>query len=176
MEFQSGNAGNAFEQAGAGLQAVREFGSSRPLALYLNDIALYCITLKRWNEARGYAREALELSKAGQYAAEMAWALQHIAVIATFLATPAQGRMFSLGAAAQLIGYVDALLGKSGAERYPDEQSEYERLLSALRGSLGANELATLMASGATMTQDQVIASALALCAMLEAQDSSAIA
>jgi hypothetical protein len=58
---------------------------------------------------------------------------------------------------ARLLGCVDARIAALGGSRDRIDEPEYDRVLTVLRDTLGSDELATLRAEGAAMTQEQVI-------------------
>ena len=52
-----------------------------------------------------------------------------------------------------MLGYVDAQYTALGTLREPTEQWGYDKLMAALRETLGAEEIATLGAEGATWSE-----------------------
>ena len=59
---------------------------------------------------------------------------------------------------AVLIGAGDEALRVLGARRHPGDVPEYERVVAAIRGSVGDERLEALRAEGARLTLDQVVA------------------
>jgi protein-L-isoaspartate O-methyltransferase len=94
------------------------------------------------------------------------YALQHLAALAAlrqYEAVEIEARQHR--GAAKVLGYADARFEAMGAARLRNqEQQEYDRILVALRGPLGPQALADLMAAGAAMTEDQAVEAALSLC------------
>jgi hypothetical protein len=83
----------------------------------------------------------------------IAIALQHLALLA---ALGGDGRR-----AALLLGYVDARYAGEGAQREYTEQWGYDKLLAALRETLSEDEIASLLAEGATWSEDRAVETAL---------------
>jgi hypothetical protein len=61
------------------------------------------------------------------------------------------------------LGYVDERLHSIEALRQYTEHQEHDKMLPKLRDALGEDHLAKLMAEGATWTEDQAVAEALAI-------------
>jgi hypothetical protein len=85
----------------------------------------------------------------------IATALQHLALLASLSGDRRRG--------AQLLGYVDAQYAMLGAQREHTEQWGYDKLMAALPETLGADEIATLGAEGATWSEDRAVEEALSI-------------
>jgi hypothetical protein len=64
---------------------------------------------------------------------------------------------------AQLLGYVDAQYTALERQRFPTEQWGHDKLMTVLRETLSAEEIADLAADGAAWSEDQAVAEALAV-------------
>jgi len=89
--------------------------------------------------------------------------LQHCAAIAALGAGDHPGDIQrGCARAARLLGYVDERLSALGALREFTEEQEAARVRTVLRKSLGADEVARLMAEGRTWTEERALDEALA--------------
>ncbi len=160
-EFKAGHAAVALQTAGSAIDGYRAVGSdARHLAITLCNMAAYLITLQRYGEARSRAREALAVSRDAQAEVWTIFSLQHLAAIAVFLPDSDASNAGKVRAA-RLIGYVDARVASLDAMREYTEQQEYDKLLPALRDSLGAEMLAKLMQEGGGWSEDQACSEAM---------------
>jgi hypothetical protein len=126
-----------------------------------DNVAAYLVALGRYDEARRYARDALDISARFRFAAQQAWALQHLAAVAA-LRTHVEGeRSEHLSRAAVLMGFVGARYSAIGGALEPTDQWEYDRITAALRTALQAEDLDALTARGALLREDEAIAEAL---------------
>ena len=137
--------------------------SVEPCIATLSGMLAYLTALGRYDEARSYANEVLELARPMRLSLYVARALWHLASMATLrLQTESEGPNEYAGAA-RLFGFAQAHFSTRGiAQRY-GLPFGYDRALSELRNAIGADEVAQLMATGATMTEDEAVAQARAL-------------
>ncbi|HEY6450349.1 MAG TPA: hypothetical protein VIX60_06695, partial [Candidatus Cybelea sp.] len=119
----------------------------------------YLIALDRYEEARQHAQEALAAGREEHFDVFVARSLEILATIAVLRG--ASHRPGVQGVAAQILGFAEALLTTLGVERNP--YTQHDRVFATLRGTLGADVLATLTAEGATMTEDEAVEAATAL-------------
>ncbi len=119
----------------------------------------YLIELDRYEEAREYALEALVAAREEHFDAFVARSLEHLTTIAVLREAGRGSRV--QGLAARILGFVDALFTTIGVERAPCTQ--HDRVFATLRDTLGADVLATLIAEGATMTEDEAVEAATAI-------------
>jgi predicted ATPase/class 3 adenylate cyclase len=163
-EFHEGNAGEALQLENEALTIYRSFNHKLGAAISLCNIAAYLIALGRYEDARASARDGLAAARDAQWEAGVTWGLQHLAAIAAL--RPADDDGDARGdrhRAARLVGYVDARLDAMEALRQYTEQQEQDKVLFALRASVGESRLSKLMAEGATWTEDQAFGEALAI-------------
>src|SRR5215469_13121661 len=93
----------------------------------MNDnLAAYLVALGRYDEARRYATEALDISGRFRFAAQQAWALQHLAALAALSPCAEHKRSEQLSRAATLMGFVDARYASMGGALEPTDQREYD--------------------------------------------------
>jgi predicted ATPase/DNA-binding XRE family transcriptional regulator len=161
-EFLSGDADLAIRHATDALATFRTFNDARGVAAVLGGLAVYLVSLARFDEAEECAREALELARDRQWEVKAASSLQHLATIA---AQRPQGDAERTGKAraraARILGFADARFRAIGSPRIALMEWQYGRVISALRESLGADAVARLMAEGASMTEEQAVEEAL---------------
>ncbi|HEX4013125.1 MAG TPA: adenylate/guanylate cyclase domain-containing protein [Candidatus Cybelea sp.] len=163
-EFHGGNAVEALRLENEALATYRSFNHKLGAAIALSNIAAYLIALERYEDAWISARDGLAAARNAQWEAGVAWGLQHLAAIAV-LRSPGEAehgggdRLL----AARLLGYVDERLHSIEALRQYTEHQEHDKMLPKLRDALGEDQLAKLMAEGATWTEDQAVAEALAI-------------
>jgi predicted ATPase/DNA-binding XRE family transcriptional regulator len=160
MEFRGGDAESALRLATDALSTHRALNDPR-VALLLCNLAAYLIVLRRFDEARAYALEGLAVASERHMEVPVTWALQHLAAVAVFR----PGHPERVGAdrrrAARILGFVDARLAALETSRKYTEQQEYDSVVAALRETLGAQALTTLMTAGASMTEVRAIETAL---------------
>jgi len=160
-EFRGGDAATALRLADEALAVYHTFKDTRNVAVDLSNMAAYLLALERYDQARTAAREGLAAARDTQLAVGVAFALQHLAAIATLGRDVAASSREERARAARVLGYVDAQLAALEALREYTEQQEYDKMLPALRDALGADECAKLMAEGSTWTEDQAVAEAM---------------
>jgi predicted ATPase len=159
-EFRAGNVDAALRLAVEALAKYQASNNPREV-LVLANIAAYLVALGRWGEAREEAWKSLMLAVERQMDVQAAWALQHLAAVATLRHNDdANGKVTDYRLAAQMLGYVDAQLDGLDATRKFTEQQEYLKLLDCLRNALGAGQLSSFLVEGATWTQQQALAQA----------------
>jgi predicted ATPase/class 3 adenylate cyclase len=162
-EFQSGNIAAALELAREALRVLRAFHSTWNIALVLHNEAAYLVALRRFDEARTSAREALAAARDTQYSVALPFALQHLAAIAALRASTGAPIIEDRRRAARILGYVDARLAALEALREYTEQQEYDAMLLALRKAIGEDDLLKLMTEGSTWSEDQAVADAMSI-------------
>ncbi len=163
-EFHEGNAVEALRLENEALASYRAFNHRLGAAISLSNIAAYLIALERYEEARVSAQDGLAAARDAHWEAGVTWGLQHLAAVAALW--PADDEEPTRGdrlRAARLLGYVDARLSGLEALRQYTEQQEHDKMLAALRDALGEDQLAKLMAEGATWTEDRAVAEGLAI-------------
>ena len=134
----------------------------------LSDIATYLIALNRWDEAAKHACESLRLARENDWNVMAVWNILHLAVIAVLQQRSDAERVVALYArSGRLLGFVDAGLAALGAAPEPIHRQEYERLTAVLDEVLGAEAVATLMAAGAAITEEQASEDASAIIAQI---------
>ena len=130
----------------------------------LANITRDLVTFGCYDEARAHAEEALECAHSLQLHVFTAISLLHLVVIALVTSRDDRNRTSAQPAnVARLLGFVEArlvTLGVPEVYRLPDERA---RARAVLRDVIDTDELAQLMASGATMTEDEAVAQAQAL-------------
>ncbi len=120
--------------------------------------------MTRFGEAETRARETLALARERHADVYVAFALQHLAAIATLRSPSVRAQADNVcSRAARILGFSDARIEKSGSVLRIDERPIYDRTLTALREAIGGEAVATLMAEGAAMTEEQAVQEALAL-------------
>jgi predicted ATPase/transcriptional regulator with XRE-family HTH domain/tetratricopeptide (TPR) repeat protein len=164
-EFCAGNVEAAISHATEMLAVCRETNiGARSIATALNAMSVYLAASGRYDEAEERAREALDLAREHHMDVFVAYALQSLAAVTALRPPPAQIEGLSEHAyrhAARLLGCVDRRLASLGSSRPMAQERQYERVVAALTEALGKETLAELKAAGATMTQDEAIASVL---------------
>jgi predicted ATPase/DNA-binding XRE family transcriptional regulator len=130
----------------------------------LASISVALVALGRFDEARNHATEGLDLARGLQMAVFVTLSLLYLVVI-VLLTSPVAGKRTDdqVADAARLLGFVDARLVAVGVPEPYRLPQEHDRALAVLRDAIHPNELAHLMTAGATMTEDEAIAQALAL-------------
>jgi predicted ATPase/DNA-binding XRE family transcriptional regulator len=164
-EYDAGDLETALRLMTDALQAYRRLGLSTlpDVAACLGDIAKYLIALRRYDEARVHAHEALELAREVRHQVIVAGSLQQLAVLALLKPHIENGPAFEAhAAAAHIFGFFDTRWKTLGVPKKYG-LPEYDSALELLRDAIGADVVARLMAAGASMTEDEAIAQTLAL-------------
>jgi predicted ATPase len=125
------------------------------------NMAAYLVALNRFEEARTFAREALDLASRLQNVLLQTWALQHFAAIAALAPHDPVDSMDQLSRGARLHGFVDAQYAALGAPPEPTDGDERERIWAALRAAIPPEDLAFLIERGAATSAEEAFAEAL---------------
>ena len=152
--FRAGDAAAALELSDEVLAFHRAGDDTRRIATTLSNRAAYLVALEAYEKARSAAREAVSLARDAGCDVVAAFALQHLAAVATFCAQRDR--------AARVLGYVDARLQALNALREYSEQQEYDGILDVLRAALGARSLSELLSEGGRWNEDRVVAEVMA--------------
>jgi tetratricopeptide (TPR) repeat protein len=164
-ESSAGDPEAALGVANGLLASQREPNSSPALgtvACALANTAQYLIALGRYDEARVRANEAIELARELGLSYLVTASIKNLAVASLLRPQVETGSTPTEHAAAsRLLGYVEAYQMTLG---FPEARSvDYNRAVAVLRNDTSADDLANLMAAGATMTEDEAIVQAHAL-------------
>jgi predicted ATPase len=149
LEFADGHPEQALRAHSEALE-IRLRGKNATLIAtgYVNGAA-YRLALGDLAGARESAREGLRVARQARVELFIAIALQHLALLAGL---GGDGRR-----AAALLGYVDTRFTELGYKREHTEQWGYDKLLVVLRENPREDELAPLLAEGATWSEDRAI-------------------
>jgi predicted ATPase/DNA-binding XRE family transcriptional regulator len=161
LEFRDGDAAGALRLTNEVLAVVRASGDTLRVAHVRRNMAAYLVALRRFDEARQAAREAVAAACDAQVSVALAWTLQHLAAIAALRPTHGRAVIEDRRRAACILGYVSARIVALDSSRQFTEQQEYDAMMAALRDSLGEVELSRLMALGNTWSEDQAVAEAM---------------
>jgi predicted ATPase/DNA-binding XRE family transcriptional regulator len=134
------------------------------LANALNRASVYSFLLGRYDEALANAQAALDLDDTHDVPAETSTAMRTIATLVT-LRPEMRGRdsVTDLSRAARLLGYAVESI-RDGERPFRRVRDARRNALSVLAESIGMQRLEHLIAEGSTMTREQAISEALALC------------
>jgi predicted ATPase/class 3 adenylate cyclase len=162
LEFQAGDAPLAATLAHEALAAARSLNNPRAAAIALTNLSAYLVALQSYDDARNYARDAVRLVLDVQAGVNTAFALQHLAAVALFSPKGnAEGKHDAAMRAARMLGYVDARITALEAMREYTEQQEYDNMMATLANAFADDERASLMAQGASWSEDQAVAEAM---------------
>lgn len=160
LTFLSGNPESAVRELTDFLAKGRCFYSPRSMTVYTQiHLSEYLIVLGRYEEAQEYAREAVETAREQHLDMYFAKSLGRLATIAVL--RPAGCESHVHATAAKVLGFTDALFTALGVET--ERYAQHERVCATLCDALGASAVTSLMADGATMTEDEAVAAATAL-------------
>jgi tetratricopeptide (TPR) repeat protein len=137
----------------AALPIAQKLKGRNRIVLALANAAAYHVALGQFDEARTSARESLTLLREAQAPSLVAAAIEHLAAVALHNG--------DARTAARLLGWSDAYMKAIDEARQTTEQREYEELVAALQIALGPEQLQTLLAEGAMMTEDATYEEAL---------------
>ena len=150
-ECQAGNAELALSHATEALAIFRSCNDAPVIALTLFEVAEYLIELGRYDEAEISAREAFDLAHEQQLDKHAAWAMQALAVVK--ILKPQTGAT-AFAEAARVLAFVNARLDEG-------ERLEFRRTYAIVCDTMGADSVAKFLAEGATMTEEQAVATVL---------------
>jgi predicted ATPase len=153
QEFAEGHPEQALRAVSEALEIYVRVKNAAHIASRHNNSAAYHIALGDLAGARDAAREGLRVARQARHELQIAIALQHLALLAGLGGDARRGT--------RLLGYVDAQLTALGMRREPTEQWGYDKLMTALRETLSADEISQLAADGAAWSEDQAVEEAL---------------
>jgi len=154
LEYRAGHFQQALEFAETATDAARRLHSRHREVIALTNSAAYRIALGDIEAARTAAGEALTLAR-GVQPLDAAIAVQHLATVAALSGDARKG--------ARLRGYVDGRYRDEGCERGLTERRTYEMLIEHLHARLSEDEIATLAAEGAALSEEQAANEALTI-------------
>ena len=155
LEFRTGRTGEAIARSRAAIAMLREHGSVAQLAHVHANLTAYLAVAGDYDEAIAVAREAADLARSRDMHFPIAWAMQSIGIVLA-----ARG---DATAGAQLLGYTDGYVERSGTKREPAELIVQEHLLKMLRSALSEETLAQELARGRDLTEEAALRLALAV-------------
>ncbi len=153
LEFADGYPEPALRAVSEALEIHLRGKNATYIAGAYGNAAAYRIALDDLAGAHESAREGLRVARKARRELDIAIALQHLALLA--------GLGGESRRAAALLGYVDARYAELGLKREFTEQWGYDKLLVTVRETLREDELAPLLAEGATWSEDQAVEEAL---------------
>ena len=155
-EFRAGNAAEALRLASDAMATDSRAIFTYRIAFLMCNMAAYLVALARYDEARVRAREALRLARDVNYEVAVAWAMQHLAAVATFRSSAdAEEQKESRRRAGLLLAHVDARLERLGVLREPTEVQEYDKVTEALSEIFNPAELSALDEEGRALSQER---------------------
>jgi predicted ATPase/transcriptional regulator with XRE-family HTH domain len=149
LEFNEGRPERAIETAKRALEVSRRVSDRRNVALLCCNLAGYLTRAERFDEARVFAREGLDLLAVDRGSFLIAAALEALAHVAA-----AAG---DADRAARLVGFADARREAQCAPREAGERESYERLAAVLHDCLGPERRESLYLAGACLSEDEAI-------------------
>jgi predicted ATPase len=153
LEFADGHPEQALQAASEALEIELRGKNASSIGTAHTNSAAYRLALGDLTGAGESACEGLRVARQARHESLIAVALQHLALLSGLGGDARRG--------AQLLGYVDAQYTALGMQREPTEQQGYDKLMTALRETLSADEIAQLAADGAAWSEDQAVEEAL---------------
>jgi len=153
LEFHDGNPARAIELGTRALAVSRRVNDRENVVLLCCNLAGYAARAERFDEARAYAREALEILASDTQSFLVAAALESLAHVACAAGDPAR--------AARLAGFADARRTALTAPREAGERESFERLIERTREALGDVTYAACFDDGSRSTAADAVRSAL---------------
>jgi predicted ATPase/transcriptional regulator with XRE-family HTH domain len=160
VEFGAGHVEQALALSKEALAVYQGYTDIVRLSDMLSNVAAYLIAAGRYDEARPYARDALQRARSVGVHRTARWGFQHLAAIALL---PSDCAATTRVRGASLFGFVENLDRQAPTLRGHTEQQEYERIICAVGERFDANELARLRAAGAAWSEDHAVIEALAI-------------
>jgi hypothetical protein len=153
-EHARGNTLRAIEIAREVIRFLRAGSDKGMLATTLQNTSGYLVAIDDLSGSISAARESISMRAAADLdPVSVSTAVEHLA-----LAYALGG---DLERAARQEGYSNAFLDRHDLKRENTETKTYDRLMTLLRGKLASDELAKLLAEGAALTAEAVVALAL---------------
>jgi len=153
LAFQQKDPAKAIAYSEEILANRRQGGNSVGNSNTYANRAAYQLALGQVDEARSSAHEAIRFGREHQYLVHIAYAVQHLAVIAARQGQPEL--------AARLLGFVDEVNRRGQIQREPTEQWSLAQLMDALRERLPEDRIQALIAEGVSLTEDDAVEAAL---------------
>lgn len=154
LEFADGHPDEALRAVSDAMK-IDVRGNAEQIAIDYINSAAYQIALDDLAPARESAREGLRVARQGRFEVLIAVALQHLGLLAALGSDGSR--------AAQLLGYVDGRFTEEGYKRGTTERWCYDKLIAALRQTMGEDEVEQLSAQGATWSEDRAVEEAMRL-------------
>ncbi|HLX25595.1 MAG TPA: NB-ARC domain-containing protein, partial [Candidatus Cybelea sp.] len=162
-ELYEGKPDVAAQHLSEALSIYRTIGDMRGATTALALRAICLCRAGDLDRAESSARESLAIATEHLGAVGVAIGLDRLAAIAAFRgANKSETSRDLCERSARLFGFVDAVLVANGSPRFPHDSKEYEDALALVRDRLGESAIGLLMREGATMTEDDAVAEALA--------------
>jgi tetratricopeptide (TPR) repeat protein len=152
IEFATGNTESALQHAYEALEIARQHRDVFVCGSLLN-ISAYLIALKRYEEARSAAREAIAVAREIENDLYLAIAIQHLGAVGAACGDPVR--------AARLLAFSDVVYAAASSQREPTEAKEYEESLAAIRKLMDSDDVARSFREGGKLTSDLAIAEAM---------------
>jgi tetratricopeptide (TPR) repeat protein len=147
LEFRDGHPEEALRAVSESLEIDVRGKNSEAIAVDYSNGAAYRLAFDDLAGAREWAREGLRVARGARIELCIASALQHLALLSALTGDKVR--------VAQLLGYTDGRFTELGIKREYTEQWGYDKLLAILRETLTEDEIARLMAEGATWSEDR---------------------
>ncbi|MBV8636556.1 MAG: helix-turn-helix domain-containing protein [Candidatus Eremiobacteraeota bacterium] len=161
IEFTAGNIEKALQLAEETIDVFKARNDSLHLAYAFTDVSTYLLGLRRYEEARTRAHEALRCASAIGQRRFQAFVLLNLAAVAAHTDCNNDGCVAEL--AANILGFVDEMQKRQHFNCALPQQQEYQKALAALRETFGEDQLNKFMAAGAQWPEERALAEALAL-------------
>lgn len=156
VEFQIGNVEAALQHVDDAISLGRRTRDSGIFFITaLMNSAAYHVWSGNIAEARASAREGIALVRELQMLQDLVFGVQFLASVSA-----ASGDHVR---AARLLGFVDARLLQMDESRQLTEKMLYDRLMASLREQANEEEIATLLAEGSNLSEEEAIEEALAV-------------
>jgi predicted ATPase len=157
-EFRGGDAEAAVRCAVEALAGSQLQPSPLGQAIHLANMTAYLVDLGRFDEARGAAREALELSREVHAEVVAAVVMQHLAATAALRSRHENDAASEdRERAARILGYVDARFAALKAVREFTEAREYDAILRTLVDWRDRDAIDDLMNDGALWSEAHAV-------------------
>jgi predicted ATPase/transcriptional regulator with XRE-family HTH domain len=163
VELHAGNADLALDCALEAVPTLRAFNSVAQVAEALATASACCVSLRRYDDAWKYAREALLLAGECGATGQLVRALQRLIAVAVLSAGDASQRLESPAKAARILGFLEARLTALGSPRYLYDREEYARVAELLEKNLGGPDFQRNTNDGSSMSEHEAIDDALDL-------------
>lgn len=159
--FRAQDPESALRMGTEALERARALADAYLVMAAAANVAGYALTLNRFDEARTAARESVELASRSHFEVPLTSSLAHLAAASVFRMAEESAAPGHFAKWARILGFVQARLKQTDAQRDLAIEMTIERTEDILRRNLDAEEFSAMLSAGTSMTLSSAVAQAL---------------